>query len=184
MPPRIANVSRFLSTASVAASLSVLVASRALAGGPPSGTPAPGPGQPATAAAPVYDRYLLGEKAIQKSGQAALDSGRRLLVNFGTNDCAPCRTVNDAIYERPFVKGFMEQFVPVFVDVSPGSKNRALLDRYGIDPSKGFPAIVLSDETLRVAEATKAGELVAVAGKGKEAVQAWILKRFKVEEGK
>ena len=131
---------------------------------------------------PIYDATSIGGMAIEAASKAATDSGRRLLVNFGTNDCAPCRVVNDAIYEEPFLSAFFKQFVPVFVDVTPGSKNRDLLARYGIDPAKGFPAVVLSDESLRVAEATKSGELVAAAAKGKDAVREWLLKRFRKEE--
>ena len=71
--------------------------------------------------------------------------------------------------------------VPVFVDVAPGSPNRALLARYGIDPSKGFPALVVSDEALKVAEVTKAGEAAALGAKGKDEVRAWLLKRFKAD---
>ena len=60
----------------------------------------------------------------------------------------------------------------------PGTSGRALLSRYGIDAAKGFPAVVLSDDKLRVAEATKEGELAAAAAKGKDAAREWILKRF------
>jgi len=162
------------------AALLLAVAPAALLAEPP----APQAPSPKADELPIYDATSVGALAVEAASKIAADSGRRLLVNFGTNDCAPCHVVNDAIYEEPFLTAFFKQFVPVFVDVAPGSRNRALLDRYGIDPSKGFPAVVLSDETLRVAEATKEGELVAVAGKGKEAVQAWILKRFRAEEGK
>ena len=136
------------------------------------------PPAPREEALPIYDTTSVGALAIEAASRAAAASGRRLLVNFGTNDCAPCRVVNDAIYEEPFLTAFFTQFVPVFVDVAPGSKGRDLLARYGIDPAKGFPAVVLSDEQLRVAEATKEGEFAAVAAKGKEAVREWILARF------
>ena len=141
------------------------------------------PAEPAAPAPPemlpVYDTTSVGALAVEAASRAAADSSRRLLVNFGTNDCAPCRTFNDAVYEEPFQTAFFAQFVPVFVDVSPGSPNRDLLTRYGIDSSKGLPAVVLSDESLRVAEATKEGELAAAGAKGKDAVQEWLLKRFK-----
>ncbi len=138
-----------------------------------------GPPAPAPESLPIYDSTSEGALAVEAASKAAADSGRRLFVNLGTNDCAPCRVVNDAIYEEPFQSAFFEQFVPVFVDVAPGSPNRALLERYGIDAAKGFPALVISDDQLRVAEATKAGEMAAVAAKGKEAVREWILKRFR-----
>lgn len=133
---------------------------------------------------PIYDATSVGSLAIEAASKAAADSGRRLFVNFGTNDCAPCRVANDTIYEEPFQSAFFEQFVPVFVDVAPGTPNRELLARYGIDAAKGFPAIVLSDEMLRIAETTKEGEMAAAAAKGSEAVRDWILKRFRKTEGK
>jgi len=139
------------------------------------------PPAPEPATLPIYDTTSIGALAVEAASKAASESGRRLFVNFGTNDCAACRVVNDAIYEEPFVTAFFGQFVPVFVDVSPGSPNRDLLTRYGIDPAKGLPAAVLSDEALRVAEVTKEGELAAAGAKGKAAVQEWILKRFRAK---
>jgi hypothetical protein len=140
------------------------------------------PPAPPTEALPIYDTTSDGSLVIEAASKAAAESGRRLFLNFGTNDCEPCRVANDAIYEEPFLTAFFGQFVPVFVDVRPGSKNRELLARYEIDPEKGFPAVVLSDDALRVAEVTKSGEFAIAGKKGKDAVREWILKRFKKEE--
>ena len=137
------------------------------------------PPAPAPETLPIYDTTSVGVLSIEAASKAAADSGRRLFVNLGTNDCGPCHVVNEAIYEEPFLTAFLTQFVPVFVDVTPGTPNRELLARYGIDATKGLPAIVLSDEALRLAEATKEGEMAAAAAKGKEAARDWILKRFK-----
>lgn len=142
------------------------------------------PPAPAPETLPIYDSTSLAPLAIEAASKAAADSGRRLFVNFGTNDCAPCRVVNDAIYEEPFLSAFLAQFVPVFVDAAPGTSGHELLARYEIDPAKGFPAIVMSDEMLRVAETTKNGEMAAAAAKGKEAAREWILKRFRKTEEK
>jgi thiol-disulfide isomerase/thioredoxin len=136
------------------------------------------PPSPSPETLPIYDSTSVGALAIEAASKAAADSGRRLFVNFGTNDCAPCRVVNDAIYEEPFLTAFLAQFVPVFVDVAPGSSGRGLLERYGIDAGKGFPAVVLSDGMLRIAETTKDGEMSALGARGKEAVREWILMRF------
>ena len=133
-------------------------------------------------ALPIYDTSSVGALAIEAASRAAAESGRRLLVNFGTNDCEPCRSFNDAVFEEPFRSAFFAQFVPVFVDVAPGTANRDLLGRYGIDPAKGFPAVVFSDEQLRIGEVTKDGEIAAVAAKGKDAVREWLLKRFRKDE--
>lgn len=162
------------STLRIAAALFALTPLAALA--------APPPVDPGSL--PIYDTNSVGALAIEAASRAAADSGRRLFVNFGTNDCVPCRVVNDAIYEEPFQTAFFGQFVPVFVDVSAGSPNLSTAARYGIDPAKGLPALVLSDESLRVAEVTREGELLAVAKQGKEAVREWLLKRFRAQEAK
>ena len=142
------------------------------------------PPAPSPETLPIYDSTSVGALAIEAASKAAADSGRRLFVNFGTNDCAPCRVVNDAIYEEPFLTAFLAQFVPVFVDVAPGSSGRDLLARYGIDAGKGLPAVVLSDGMLRIAETTKEGELSVLGARGKEAVREWILKRFQKSAAK
>ena len=134
---------------------------------------------PALETLPIYDTTSIGTLAIEAASKAAADSGRRLFVNFGTNDCLPCRVANDAIYEEPFFTAFLAEFVPVFVDVAVENPNHELLSRYGINAAKGFPAIVLSDDKLRLSETTKEGEMAAAAAKGKQAVQEWILKRFR-----
>lgn len=140
------------------------------------------PPAPSPDTLPIYDTTSIGSLAVEAASKAAIESGRRLLVNFGTNDCVPCRVVNEAIYEEPFQTAFFGEFVPVFVDVSPGSPNEALLTRYGVDASKGLPAIVLSDAQMRVSEVTKEGEVAAAGTKGKEAVREWLLKRFSRKE--
>ncbi len=159
----------------------ILLAAAPLAAAPPpaaarADSPPAAPASPEML--PVYDTTSVGALAVEAASRAAADSSRRLLVNFGTNDCTPCRVFNDVVYEEPFQTAFFAQFVPVFVNVAPGSPNRDLLTRYGIDPSKGLPAVVLSDASLQVAEATKEGELAATCAKGKDAVREWLLKRF------
>ncbi len=155
-------------------------------------TPAPGRKRASTPAAPapkkasatpkalppIYESYLVGEKAIAAAGRVATSSGRRVLVNFGTNDCDACRVVNDAIYDPVFLEPFMKQFIPVFIDVSPSNPNRELLARYGIDPAKGLPAIVVSTKELDPAVVTRDGEVARAAANGKKAVQDWLLGQF------
>ena len=126
-----------------------------------------GPPAPSPETLPIYDSTSVGALAIEAASKAAADSGRRLFVNFGTNDCAPCRVVNDAIYEEPFLTAFLGPVRPRLRRRRPGRFRAAtLLARYGIDAGKGFPAVVLSDEMLRVAETTKEGEMAALGGEG------------------
>jgi len=142
--------------------------------------PAPAPAAPKRTPppdAPIYDPYLDGEKAIATYQKAAQDSGRRLLVNLGTNDCRPCAVVNRAIYKDKFFEVFSQQFVAEYVDVS-NLPNAALIDKYFINPKAALPAIIIFMPDGRLIEALAHGEMAAIAKKGEPAVQEWLLKRF------
>lgn len=127
---------------------------------------------------PIYDTEINGKKEIAWKIKVCTQSNRKLLINFGTNDCELCHTVNKAMHERKFFEHLVTQFVPVFVDVTPGTRNAELLKDYAIDPAKGLPAMVILDHEGKFEEATNDGEMVATARQGDEAVRSWILKHF------
>ncbi|HEX2798467.1 MAG TPA: thioredoxin family protein [Thermoanaerobaculia bacterium] len=136
--------------------------------------PAPTPAVPE---APIFDREAVGEKQIADYQKVCLDSGRRLLLVFGTNDCAPCRAFNRALHKDKFFEPFINQFVPVFVDVSSGT-NASLLVRYDIDTRAEQPGIVILMPDARIIEVLAHGEMAALARKGDAAVQEFFLARF------
>jgi hypothetical protein len=140
------------------------------------------PAKKAPAAAPadealIYDPDAIGEKTIAYYQKAANDSGRRLLVNLGTNDCSACKVFNRALHKDKFFTAFFEQFVPADVDVS-NTPNALLIDKYHIDPRAERPAILIFMPDGRLIEALAHGEMAAIAKKGEGAVQEWLLSRF------
>jgi len=135
----------------------------------PAATPAP--------EGPIFDQEANGEKQIADYQKVCLDSGRRLLIVFGTDDCAPCRAFNRALHKDKFFEPFVNQFVPVFVDVSSGT-NASLLVQYNIDPHAEQPGIVMLMPDGRVIEVLAHGEMAALARKGDAAVQEFFLARF------
>lgn len=139
-------------------------------------TPPPAAATPA-ADAPIYDPDLIGEKAIAVAQKVASDSGRRLLVNLGTNDCRPCAVFNRALHKDKFFEPFSQQFVAEYIDVS-NLPNAALIDKYFINPKAELPAIIILMPDGRLIEALAHGEMAAIAKKGEPAVQEWLLKRF------
>lgn len=130
---------------------------------------------------PIYDPDAIGEKAIAHYQKAAKDSGRRLLLNLGTNDCSACAVFNRALHKDKFHSAFIKQFVPASVDVS-NMPNAALIDKYLVNPKAELPAILLFMPDGRLIEALVHGEMAAIAKKGEDAVQAWLLARFAKEE--
>lgn len=137
-------------------------------------TPTP---TPAVTEGPIFDPEAIGEKQIADYQKVCLDSGRRLLIVFGTNDCVPCRAFNRALHKDKFFEPFINQFVPVFVDVASGT-NAVLLLRYNIDASAEQPGIVMLMPDGRVLEVLAHGEMAALARKGDAAVQEFFLARF------
>ncbi len=135
---------------------------------------------PALAAdeSPIYDAESNGVKQIEAGARYAAQSGRRLLLNLGTNDCAACRVVNRAMHETKFYEALVNDFTPVFIDVTPGSKNAELLKRFEVNPKKGLPIIIVYDKDMKPAEITRKGEMAALAKKGEEPVRLWFLAHF------
>ena len=168
-----------------AASLGFLLAlsfSPAAAGSEPAAqkkTPTPAP---AAKEGPIFDPEAIGEKQIADYQKVCLDSGRRLLIVFGTNDCAPCRAFNRALHRGGFFESFLSQFVPVYVDVSSGT-NAALLVQYNVNTRAELPGIVILMPDARVLEVLAQGEMAALARKGDTAVQTFFLARFAKSDG-
>lgn len=133
---------------------------------------------PKAEAPPIFDPEADGELALDARFEVSQQSNRRLIVFFGTNDCQACRVVNAAVHEKRFYEELIKQFVPEFIDVAPGTSNAEIPRRYGIDPKAPLPGVVIFEPGRRVAEVLAKGEMAGVAGKGKEAVQLWILERF------
>lgn len=123
---------------------------------------------------PVYDPWVVGVEELKQKLFAAEQSGRRLVVNFGTNDCAPCRVVCAAMFEKKFLDETIPRLIPTTIDVTPGSRNAQMLTTYGFDPSKGLPVLLVFGPDRAEVAATRNGEAVAAAKKGTAAVQELI----------
>jgi hypothetical protein len=128
-------------------------------------------------AAPIFDADAIGVRQIADYQKVAQDSGRRLLVIFGTDDCVPCRAFNRAIHEKQFFSAFINQFIPVYVDVSSGT-NASLLVNYNVNPAAEQPGIVILMPDARIMEVLAQGEMAALTRKGDAAVQEYFLARF------
>jgi hypothetical protein len=136
-------------------------------------TPTPAP----AAEGPIYDPDLIGTQAIEAAQKTASESGRRLLLSLGNNDCSACAVFNRAIHKDKFFQVFGHQFVTESIDVT-NLPNAALLDKYFINPKAPLPAILIFMPDGRLMEALAHGEMAAIAKKGEGAVQEWILQRF------
>jgi len=136
-------------------------------------TPAPPKEDPL----PIFDPEADGDMTIAHYKSVCDQSNRRMVLVFGTNDCKPCRNVNSAIYEPKFLTQFLRQFVPAFVDVTPGTRTPP--SPRGSGSTRRPPS---RDRHLRVEGRRRRGAEGGGNGRdrreGTEAVQLWILQRF------
>ena len=154
----------------------LLLATAGLLSFPAGAEPPPAKPQPE----PIYDIYASGTLALKAMEQAAIETNKRILANFGTNDCALCVTFASAMQgTRAFEAALAEQFFVVWIDVSPGSPNEQLLKANGIDASKGLPAVVVIDVVSGTSDFFREGEAAEAARKGPEAVRTFLLKLFR-----
>ncbi len=137
--------------------------------------------KPVAPEVPIFDGDAIGVKQVVDYQKVAQDSGRRLLLVFGTNDCAPCRAFNKAIHQKQFFSAFINQFVPVYIDVSSGT-NASLLVDYNINPAAPQPGIVILMPDARITDVLAQGEMATLAKKGDAAVQEFFLARFAKSE--
>jgi thioredoxin-related protein len=127
---------------------------------------------------PIYDKETDGVRAIEAGARFCAKSGRRLIINLGTNDCDTCRVVSGVLQEPKFHEALVDDFMPVYVDVTPGTKNAELLKRFNVNPKKGLPIIIIYDVEGRKSEITANGEMAKLAKKGPREVELWFLARF------
>jgi hypothetical protein len=134
---------------------------------------------PAKALPPIFDPDALGKKAVDAAVINCNESSRRMFVILGTNDCTACRKFNDVLHEPAFFNEFIQQFVPVLIDVSPGGPNVDFIKNYGIDTKKGLPAVAVFEAGDTEPLITRKGEMVKVVKKGPDATRNWIRAQFK-----
>src|SRR5450759_5050828 len=79
---------------------------------------------------PIFDPDALGTKAVDAAVEVCNESSRRMFIVLGTNDCPSCRVFNDVLVEQEFFKDFIQQFVPVLIDVSSKGPNVDFLKNY------------------------------------------------------
>jgi thioredoxin-related protein len=155
----------------------VLAASSASAQAPAKKT---GPKKAAAEAfPPIFDPDAIGTMAVDAAVEVCNESSRRMFIVLGINDCPSCRVLNDVLTEQKFFNDFIQQFVPVLIDVSPNGPNVAFLKNYGIDVKKGFPAVAIFESSEVKPLITQKGEMVKVIQKGPDAIRTWIRSHYR-----
>ncbi|MEV8093416.1 thioredoxin family protein [Kitasatospora sp. NPDC085879] len=124
------------------------------------------PARPATTTAPAkttkapvslagYSATANAQKEIDAALAQAKGDGRRVLLDFGTNECGVCRAV-DGLFGKSRIRSTLDaSYHVVKIDLANSRTNMAILSRY--DHSNGFatPVLIVVDAQNKVVTDTQ-----------------------------
>jgi thioredoxin 1 len=124
-----------------------------------------------------YNEQADASADVQQALKAARADHRKVLLVFGANWCADCRTLDIAMLSssRNLLEG---RFEIVKIDVGNFDKNLPLAQRYGNPIQKGIPAAVVLDARGRVLYATRGGELVDARKMGEQGIYDFLVQKI------
>ena len=94
----------------------------------------------------VYPQVTQGNGQVGEALRLAAAQGKRVVLDFGTNQCASCQVTAGFFTDEHVHAQIAEHFLLVHVNVGPKAhQNTDLARRYGADVAKGLPAIVVLD---------------------------------------
>lgn len=96
---------------------------------------------------------------VSEARSEARAQNKFLMVTFGANWCADCRTLQYHLNSEPVAGYTSDLFRFVFVDVGKLNQNRDVAKSLGVSLSRGIPVAVVFDPEGRVIGTTNDGQL-------------------------
>jgi protein disulfide-isomerase len=128
----------------------------------------------AVAAENPYDEKADARLDIQQALAQAATNHLQVIVVFGANWCADCRTLDAAMKTGASAPLLARDFKIVNVNVSDDlhnfERNKDVARSYGVPLEKGIPAVVILSPKNEVRYATRAGELNEANRMGDKAI--------------
>jgi thiol:disulfide interchange protein len=107
----------------------------------------------------IYPASSQANSQVDQAIKLAAEQNKRVLLDFGTDQCADCQVLEEYLEEEPNKAQIEEHFVLVHIDVGKKlQQNRALAQKYGIPLKKGVPALAVVDGQGHVLYAQANGE--------------------------
>jgi thioredoxin 1 len=106
----------------------------------------------------LYDEKADAKEEIADALRSAKLDHKKTLLVFGGNWCYDCHVL-DAMFHQPDLAPTVNRgFHVVHVDIGRGEKNTDLVQKYGVNPERGVPAIAVLDAGGKLIFSDKGGE--------------------------
>ncbi len=128
---------------------------------------------------PHYNPEEKPEQALATALAEARESGRKVLLLFGSEWCQDCRSLNRRLMQAPLKDTLDDAVVIVHVDVGNWDRNQDFAARYDHPEARGIPALALLDAEGQALMVTRAGELANVSSMGNAALNDWFRTRLR-----
>ena len=104
----------------------------------------------------IYPAPGQARNDVQKAMEFAAQQHKRLLLDFGTDRCAECQVLSGFWATDTNRAQVADRFLLVHVNVgAKGDQNRALAQRFHVDPKAGLPIVVVADGDGKVLNVSK-----------------------------
>lgn len=108
-----------------------------------------------------YDPEADPAADYQQALAAAGATDKLVLLAFGSEWCADCRSLNQKMGLAPLQDTLDDNFVVAHVDIGNWDRNMAFTEQFGDPVGKGIPSIVIIDGDGEVLYVSEAGEFAS-----------------------
>ncbi len=128
------------------------------------------------AADPMYNETADAKAEIKLALAQAATTGVPVLVIFGANWCADCKTLDMAIKQGASAPLVAKDFKVVKVDVGRFDRNVDIAQSYGVPLENGIPAVAVLSPKNQVLYVTREGELADARKMGETGIYEFFRK--------
>lgn len=107
----------------------------------------------------IYPQPSDAQSQVNQAMTLAAQQNKRVILDFGTNQCADCQVLEILLHKQPNQTQIAEHFLLVHIDVGPKhNQNLDLARRYNIPVQNGVPALAVIDGEGHLIHAQSHGE--------------------------
>ncbi len=125
-----------------------------------------------------YDPDANPAATYQQALERASQQDKLVLLVFGSEWCADCRSLNKKMAQAPLSATVDEHFIVAHVDIGNWDRNMAFTEQFGEPVAKGIPSIVIVGSDKKLLYVSEAGEFASARSTDLESLDAWFKDRL------
>jgi thioredoxin-related protein len=123
---------------------------------------------------PDADPAATYQQALERAGQ----QDKVVLLVFGSEWCADCRSLNKKMAQAPLSETVTENFIVAHVDIGNWDRNMEFTEQFGEPVAKGIPSIVIVGSDKKLLYVSEAGEFASARSTDLASLDAWFRDRL------